>query len=218
MVLLQIDIFGLSIAELIALMTFFTGVLGTLAGFLLFFRSDQKKRMQEARQAHLTADQQEIDLKIKLLKDLDDIEKIFDQKLTLKEQENEMLIKENLELSFAVHEHRHLVAEKVTKVRQLMARMKMAYWEADRDGQITFVNEEWLKLFGMSVSEALETNINKLASADDYALEELKPYAKKVSVHNKITNKDYEVIVVSVSILDYQNNLIKTIGVTEKLE
>ncbi len=230
MILLQITFFGLTVSEIVLL----GGIVLTLLGFVLFYKSDKKKKTAEARTAHLTADNLEItsvahqrDQHLKWLADLKQIQDTHHLDLTKISDENKKLLSDKLQEIEAHNLTRAELRQTVKSFRRLMVKLELPYWETDADGDLIYVNGRWLQLFGLTLEEAQGKNwktaveqsdlIKMEVGGDAHSVDGDDDYSPIFTIHNSTTNESYKVEPVYVLVRDGNDKGFKSFGITRRI-
>lgn len=230
--LLIIDLFGtdISVAEITAVI----GGISCLAGFLIYYRSEKLKRDAQARDASLTADTKEFELikqirerDVKMLNDLQDIQRVHIDDLSKKEAQIRELINAQKQTEATFKKRLRTFEEKFLQFRRLMNKLHLPYWETDINGDLVYVNGEWLKLFGMTLEEAAGRNWQSVVNKSDIRIMEIEGDAQKIdgddtgtpvfTIHNKSTGESYKVRAVYVMVKE-NKKVVEQFGVTVKID
>lgn len=140
--------------------------IGAISGLIIFFinrkvnnaliKSTTKKTDTEAEQLELEIDSIYAEKVKKWLVGLEAFKEKYDKQLA--DRDTAFLELKNL-YNTAQHElleQKFIVDQCTRAIRRLFVDIKLPYAEWDIDGNITFVNGEWTKLFGMTYDEAMD--------------------------------------------------------------
>jgi PAS domain-containing protein len=220
-------------ADIVALLSAFGG-LAVLIIFLI-----QRKRTGKSMDANTLKTEkeveqieQEIEAKYvihvkKWLDDLQEIKDKHDKEINEKNRRWEELHKQYLDSIKIATEHQQRLTQFHRATRRLLVSIDIPYWECDSNGKLVYANGAWLKLFGLSSSEALgEGWLNSIPEADRKSL--LVDWYSKVvdqadgsitfSLLNQITGKLSKVKALYVILFNEAQEIDKILGVTIELE